>query len=79
MNRRDFLQHSAATAAGFLVLGHPESLHGILTPTAHGPIASEPRDLAMRALETARMAGADWADVRINTNRAQGLSTRDRR
>lgn len=79
MKRRDFLQHSAVTAAGLLVLGRPESLHGILSPAAHGPIPVEPRDLAMRALDTARMAGADWADVRINTNRSQGLSTRDRR
>ncbi|MEX0912067.1 MAG: TldD/PmbA family protein, partial [Gemmatimonadota bacterium] len=48
---------------------------------AHGPVVqdAERRDLAARALEAARSAGAEWADVRINTNRSQGISTRDRR
>jgi TldD protein len=81
MKRRDFLRHSAVTAAGLTVLGRPELLHGVLAPVAHGPVVqdAERRDLAARALEAARSAGAEWADVRINTNRSQGISTRDRR
>jgi TldD protein len=42
-------------------------------------VDAERRDLAMRALQAASDAGADWADVRINTNRSQGISTRDQR
>src|SRR5690606_16947260 len=81
MKRRDFLRHSAVAAAGLPMLGRPELLHGILSPVATGPVVQDAarRDLAMRALEAARSAGADWADVRINTNRSQGISTRDRR
>jgi TldD protein len=80
MKRRDFLRHSALAAAGVSLLGHPDALHGIIHPVSHGPVpGSERRDLAMRALTAARDAGADWADVRINTNRMQALSTRDRR
>jgi TldD protein len=80
MKRRDFIQHSVVAAAGFSLLGHPERLHGILVPTAHAPVPDgDRRELAMRALDAARMAGADYADIRINTNRMQALSTRDRR
>ena len=81
MKRRDFLRHSAVAAAGLSVVGHPEALHGILSPAAYGPVAvrSDRRELAMRALEAARSAGADYADVRINTNRNQGIQTRERR
>jgi TldD protein len=81
MKRRDFLRHSAVAAAGLSMVGHPDALHGIIRPVAFGPIAgsSDRRDLAMRALEAARSAGADYADVRINTNRNQGIQTRERR
>ncbi|TVP56557.1 MAG: TldD/PmbA family protein [Gemmatimonadales bacterium] len=80
MKRRDFLRSSAVAAAGISLVGHPQLLHGILTPRAVGPIVdSERRELAMLALEVAADAGAEWADVRINTNRSQGISTRDRR
>jgi TldD protein len=81
MKRRDFIRHTAVTAAGLTVFSRPELLHGVLSPVAHGPIVQDAarRDLAARALEAARSAGADWADVRINTNRSQAISTRDRR
>jgi TldD protein len=80
MKRRDFLRHSALATAGLSVLGRPGSLHGILSPSAAGPVLEgDPRALAMRGLEAARTAGAHYADIRINTNRMQGLSTRDRR
>jgi TldD protein len=37
------------------------------------------RELAMRALEAAKGAGATYADVRISRNRTQNLGTRERR
>ncbi len=80
MRRRDFIRTTAVTAAGLSVIGHPESLHGILSPTAYAPVVDQDRRaLAMRALDAARSAGADYADVRINTNRNQGISTREQR
>ncbi len=80
MDRRHFLRTSALTAAGFGILGNPEALHGVLAPMAIGPVADqERRALAMRALGAARDSGAGYADVRINTNRVQGIGTRDRR
>jgi TldD protein len=81
MKRRDFLRHTAVTAAGLTVFTRPELLHGVLSPVAHGPVVQDAqrRDLAARALEAARSAGADWADVRINTNRNQGIGTREQR
>ncbi len=81
MDRRHFLRATALSAAGLAVVGSPDALHGILTPTARGPIVprSDRRELAMRALDAARGAGADYADVRINTNRSQFIATRDRR
>ncbi|TVP59107.1 MAG: TldD/PmbA family protein [Gemmatimonadales bacterium] len=80
MRRRDFLRHSTVAAAGLSLIGRPEALHGILSPTALSPVLSDDRrDLAMRALNAAQLAGADYADVRINTNRNQGISTRERR
>jgi TldD protein len=46
---------------------------------AHGPVVdAERRALAMRALEAATAEGAEYADIRINTNRTQGISTRER-
>ena len=37
------------------------------------------RDLALRALDTARVAGAAYADVRIMRNRSQSVATREQR
>ncbi len=86
MDRRDFLRRSGLAAAGLPFVLAPgglhaaDGLHGILSPTAWAPLADgERRELAMRALDAARGAGADYVDVRINTNRLQALSTRDRR
>jgi TldD protein len=80
VNRRDFLRHSSVAAAGVSLIGRPEVLHGILSPTAvDRALSDDRRDLAMRALNAAQLAGADYADVRINTNRNQALATRERR
>jgi TldD protein len=46
------------------------------TPTSGDPSIKE---LAMRAIDAARSAGADYADVRISRNRTQSILTRERR
>jgi len=79
MKRRDFLRAGAVTAVGAGLLGHPDRLHGILTPSVVGQgLQDDRRELAMRGLEAARSAGAGYADIRINTNRTQFVSTRER-
>jgi TldD protein len=78
MKRRDFLlQGAAATAA----LGAGSAL---VPRIASGAVPGETldravsRDLAMRALDAARSAGASYADFRMNGNRTQALGTRER-
>jgi TldD protein len=78
MKRRDFVRHGAVAAAGLGVVGNPNLLHGILVPTTIGRGIAQDRDsLAAAALNAAQMAGADYADIRISTNRTQRASTRE--
>jgi TldD protein len=78
MKRRDFLLHGAAATAA---LGAGSA---ILPRVAAGAVPGETldsivsRDLAMRALDAARSAGASYADFRMNGNRSQALGTRER-
>jgi TldD protein len=72
MKRRDFLAASAAVGAG-LVLPH-----GVAHAAYRGRQEDDHRELAMRALDAARGAGASYADVRVSRNRNQDLSTRER-
>ncbi len=76
MNRREFLLHGATAAAGLAVgtLGFPGVSAAARLPT--GDPAT--KELAMRALDAARTAGATYADVRISRNRTQSISTRER-
>jgi TldD protein len=76
MNRREFLLQSALISAGFTVGCAPR----VVAPGAEiSPQTDTPvRDLAMRALDAARSAGAQYADVRISRNRNQSVSTRER-
>jgi TldD protein len=91
-SRRDFLKASsaAAAAAGLAACGvTPQT-----TPAAPPPAPASPpnspsattsrgdasiRDLALRAIDAARTAGAEYADVRIQQNRTQSVSTREQR
>ena len=74
MKRRDFLATSAAAGAGLVLpLG---AAHG--ATTLRGRQSADHRELAMRALDAARGAGAAYADVRVSRNRNQSLSTRER-
>src|SRR3954465_12074946 len=73
MKRREFLARAAAASAGLSLL--PGVAHAARLPLDN----PEYRELAMRALDAARTAGATYADVRINRNHSQAVSTRERR
>ena len=93
-SRRDFLKAStaAAAAAGLAACGVSPQTTPAATPPAPSASAPPPtfpptpslgdaaiKDLALRALDASRTAGADYADVRIQKNRTQNVSTRERR
>jgi TldD protein len=77
MKRREFLARGTAAAAGL-------GVGSALVPDVLGARVREyldaatTRELAMRALEAARSAGAAYADVRISRNRNQAIATRER-
>ena len=76
MRRRDFLVHGALHAAGVGLLGRVLPRPALAEELWQ---ADDFRALAMRALDAARSAGAEYADVRINRNRQQTISTREQR
>ena len=93
-SRRDFLKASsaAAAAAGLAACGVSPQTNPAATPPAPPSSTLPPtlsptpslgdaaiRDLALRALDASRTAGADYADIRIQNNRTQNVSTRERR
>jgi len=79
MKRREFVRHSAVAAAGIGVAGNTDMVHGVLVPSTIGRGIDQDRDsLAAAALNAAQAAGADYADIRINTNRQQFVATRER-
>ena len=73
MKRREFLARGATAAAGLTLL--PGVAHAARLPLDD----PEYRELAMRAVDAAKRAGASYADVRINRNRNQSIGTRERR
>jgi TldD protein len=73
MNRREFVARGAVAAAGLSLL--PGVAHAARLPLDD----PEYQELASRALDAARTAGATYADVRINRNRTQAVSTREQR
>jgi TldD protein len=85
MKRREFLINGAVVSAGlglsprllnaFGVPAYPWELNTPFVSLGQDPAN---RALAMRALDAARSAGASYADVRINRNRNQSVSTRER-
>jgi TldD protein len=82
-SRRDFLRttSAAATAAGLTTLLPGSSLLAAAAPAAAPPTPGDAllNELAQRALDAARSAGAEYADVRISAGRTQSISTRERR
>ena len=78
MKRREFVRHSAVAAAGLGLVGNSDLKHGVLSTSTFGAgIAPDREAMAMAALNAAQMAGADYADIRISTNRTQRMSTRE--
>jgi TldD protein len=75
--RRDFLKTTAATAASIAAMRALRVDPAAQTLAAPGgdPVAI---DLAMEALDAARDAGAEYADVRVGRYRRQSINTRER-
>ncbi len=75
--RREFLQRSAAAAAavGLII---PATASAAPPPAAPQGDSSH-RELALRAIDAAKAAGADYADCRISSARSQNIGTRERR
>src|SRR5690349_21839759 len=86
-SRRDFLKTASAAAATIGVNANVGSLQPLATPPRPSaslpadaaPTQSSLRELAAVALDAARSAGAQYADVRISRNRNQSINTRERR
>ncbi len=79
-SRRDFLRSSAAAAAAASLLTADRAQAAALEgrqPLWSGD--SDHRELAMRAIDAARAAGASYADCRISSARSQNIGTRERR
>ena len=85
-SRREFLKTASAAAATIgvnaCVGSQQPPVHAPRPASTEVPAASTTadssfRDLAMLALDAARSAGAQYADVRISRNRVQSISTRE--
>jgi TldD protein len=76
--RREFLQLSSAAALSLAAYRLPPQ-YRIAFPTS--PPLTDPtfKELAMRALDAAKSAGAEYADVRISQNRNQAIQAREHR
>ena len=77
-SRREFLQLSSAAALGLAAYRLPPQ-YRIAAPTS--PPLTDPtfKELAMRALDAAKSAGAEYSDVRISQNRSQAIQAREHR
>ena len=71
MKRREFIQRGTVGAAGIALLQPRRLVAGTMQD-------ADERELAARALDAARAAGASYADVRIQRNRTQSIGTRER-
>jgi TldD protein len=74
-DRREFLKKAGAAAIGAAVM--PGLAHGRASGGAT-PGDGPGKDLLMAALQTARDAGASYADARLGRYRRQSVSTRER-
>jgi TldD protein len=75
LNRRDFLQATAATAA-LSALG---ARNAFAAPAVYPSAPDDAVALAQRAVDAARQAGASYADCRVSRNQTQNVFTRERR
>jgi len=76
-SRREFLQQSAAAAVAVGLLSNETRAQGRAAAPTQGD--SSHRELALRAIDAAKAAGADYADCRISSARTQNIGTRERR
>ncbi|MBL8997993.1 MAG: TldD/PmbA family protein [Gemmatimonadales bacterium] len=78
-SRREFLQRTAAAAAavGLASAARPTAAEAAPGLTFQGDDSH--KALALRAIDAAKTAGADYADARISSARSQNLGTRERR
>ncbi len=77
-SRREFIQLSSAAALGLAAYRLPPQ-YRIANPSATTIADPAFKELAMRALDAAKSAGAEYADVRISQNRSQAIQTREHR
>jgi TldD protein len=79
MDRREFLITSGIVGAG-LAAGCARGIPGARPASPPpGGLRAQALDRALRALDAATAAGATYADVRVQRNRQQVVSTRERR
>jgi TldD protein len=81
-SRREFVKTTSAAAAAIAGLAAvPASARAAFSRNAGNASVGDPniKELALLALDAARSAGASYADVRINQNRTQALTTREQR
>ena len=81
ISRRDFVKSASAAAALTAIGPTADALAApptLIVPT-HTPLRADFRELCMRALDAAKSAGAEYADVRIAQYRSQSVQTRERR
>ncbi|MGQ0642643.1 MAG: PmbA/TldA family metallopeptidase, partial [Gemmatimonadaceae bacterium] len=79
VSRRKFVQTASAAAALTAIGSRASALatNGIFIPEHQQ--STDYKALAMRAVDAARSAGAQYADVRIARYRSEAVSTRERR
>ena len=81
VSRRKFVKAASAAVALTAIGSRADALtnaHGIFVPT-QPPGAEDFKELAMRAVDAAKAAGASYADARIARYRSQFVATRERR
>jgi TldD protein len=90
MDRRDFLKHGVLLGTGLAVGCVPARIPGSIPGSIPGTIPANPmltsagadaiwREMGLLALDTARAAGAEYADVRVSRHRNQSIGTREQR
>ena len=83
--RREFLQRTAAAAAAaglaspLIAPGTAQAAQQAADARGQQPGDSTHRELALRAIDAAKAAGAEYADARISSARSQRIGTRERR
>ena len=77
--RREFVA-TTALAAGALAIGRPKdaAAHARLMPHVQNRMDAPTRDLLLLAIDSAKRAGASYADARIQRVQRNAVFTRER-